>query len=94
MESKNNFKAYFFRKASCFLRGFALYYWLFLKKMNEWDRIPCGPANRKKENRMMKRTLALLLAMVMSLTLLAGCGSTQPDAPVSDVKAVTVEKAT
>ena len=41
----------------------------------------------------MKRILALLLAMVMSLTLLAGCGSTQPDAPVSDVKAVTVEKA-
>lgn len=49
--------------------------------MNGWDRIPCGPANRKKENRMMKRILALLLAMVMSLTLLAGCGSTQPDAP-------------
>ena len=42
----------------------------------------------------MKRILALLLAMVMSLTLLAGCGSTQPDDPVSDVKAVTVEKAT
>ena len=42
---------------------------------------------------MMKRILALLLAMVMSLTLLAGCGSTQPDDPVSDVKAVTVEKA-
>lgn len=41
----------------------------------------------------MKRILALLLAMVMSLTLLAGCGSTQPDDPVSDVKAVTVEKA-
>ena len=41
----------------------------------------------------MKRILALLLAMVMSLTLLAGCGSTQSDDPVSDVKAVTVEKA-
>lgn len=41
----------------------------------------------------MKRILALLLAMVMSLTLLAGCGSTQSDEPVSDVKAVTVEKA-
>ena len=34
---------------------------------------------------MMKRILALLLAMIMSLTLLAGCGSTQPDDPVSDV---------
>lgn len=41
----------------------------------------------------MNRILALLLAMVMSLTLLAGCGSTQSDDPVSDVKAVTVEKA-
>lgn len=48
MESKNNFKAYFFRRASCFLRGFALYYWLFLKKMNGWDRIPSVPPIEKR----------------------------------------------
>ena len=41
----------------------------------------------------MKRVLALLLAVVMSLTLLVGCGSTKKDDPAPNANVVTVEKA-
>ena len=41
----------------------------------------------------MKKTISLILAMVMALTLLAGCGSKKDDAPTPDSPA-TVEKLT
>lgn len=42
----------------------------------------------------MKRVFALLLALVMSLTLLAGCSTPKQDDPAPKQDAVTVEKAT